>query len=91
LIVGTIGTVLGFSLAGALPAAGVQALIFVTPLYLLLLTARSPKVQVQLSVVAGCLLVPGFSAWMGSMGMLAGGVVAGSLAYVATTRRQRYA
>ena len=91
LIVGAIGTLLGFTLAGALPVAGVQALVFITPLYLLLLTARSPKTQVQLSVVAGCLLVPGFVAWMGSMGMLVGGLVAGSLAYVATTWRQRYA
>jgi predicted branched-subunit amino acid permease len=88
-IVGTIGTILGFTLAGNLPAAGVQALVFITPLYLLLLTARSPKAQVQLSVLAGCLLVPAFSAWMGSIGILAGGLVAGSVAYIATTRRQR--
>jgi predicted branched-subunit amino acid permease len=91
LVVGTIGTVLGFALAGLLPVAGVQALIFITPLYLLLLTARSPKVQVQLSVLTGCLLVPAFSVWMGSIGTLAGGLVAGSLAYIATAWRHRYA
>lgn len=91
LIVGTIGTILGFTLAGNLPAAGVQALVFITPLYLLLLTARSPKAQVQLSVLAGCLLVPAFFAWMGSSGILVGGLIAGTLAYITTTRRQKNA
>jgi len=85
-IVGTIGTILGFTLAENLPAAGVQALIFVTPLYLLLLTARSPRAQVQLAVVSGCLLVPAFHAWIGDPGIVVGGVVAGSIAFIAKGR-----
>ncbi len=89
LVVGTLGTVTGFTLAGALPPAGVQALIFVSPLYLLLLTARSPKRRVQLAVVAGCVLVPAFHAWLGGLGILAGGVAAGTLAFLATQRRKR--
>lgn len=91
LVVGTAGTVLGFALAGLLPAAGVQALIFISPLYILLLTARSPVVQVQLSVLAGCLLVPALTAWMGNLGTLLAGLLAGSLAYFATTRKRRHA
>ena len=87
-VVGTIGTILGFTLAESLPAAGVQALIFVTPLYLLLLTARSPKAQVQLAVVAGCVLVPAFHAWIGDLAIVLGGVVAGSIAFVATSWRK---
>jgi hypothetical protein len=76
------------SLAESLPAAGVQALIFVTPLYLRLLTARSPKAQVQLAVVAGCVLVPAFHVWIGGLGIVVGGVVAGSIAFVATSWRK---
>ncbi len=87
-VVGTIGTILGFTLAENLPAAGVQALIFVTPLYLLLLTARSPKAQVQLAVVAGCVLVPVFHVWIGALGIVVGGVVAGTIAFVATSWRK---
>lgn len=87
-VVGTIGTILGFTLAESLPAAGVQALIFVTPLYLLLLTARNPKAQVQLAVVAGCVLVPAFHVWIGGLGIVVGGVVAGSIAFVATNWRK---
>jgi predicted branched-subunit amino acid permease len=87
-VVGTIGTILGFTLAENLPAAGVQALIFLTPLYLLLLTARSPKAQVQLAVVAGCVLVPAFHVWIGALGIVVGGVVAGTIAFVATSRRK---
>lgn len=90
-IVGTIGTILGFTLAETLPDAGVQALIFITPLYLLLLTARSPKSEVQLAVVAGCILVPAFHAWIGGLGIVVGGVVAGSIAFFATTRRRTVA
>lgn len=87
-VVGTIGTILGFTLAENLPAAGVQALIFLTPLYLLLLTARSPKAQVQLAVVAGCVLVPAFHVWIGALGIVVGGVVAGTIAFVATSWRK---
>jgi predicted branched-subunit amino acid permease len=87
-VVGTIGTILGFTLAEYLPAAGVQALIFVTPLYLLLLTARSPKAQIQLAVIAGSVLVPAFHVWIGSLGIIVGGVVAGSIAFAATSWRK---
>ncbi len=85
-VVGTLGTIVGFTLAGNLPATGVQALVFVTPLYLLLLTARSPKAQILLSVLAGCLLVPAFSAWMGGVGIVVGGLVAGTLVFLTTMK-----
>jgi predicted branched-subunit amino acid permease len=88
LTVGTAGTVVGFTLAHNLPAIGVQALVFITPLYLLLLTARSPQSQVHLSVLAGCILVPSFSAWIGNLGIVLGGLVAGTLVYVAVWRRR---
>lgn len=91
IFVGTAGTVVGFTLADNLPATGVQALVFITPLYLLLLTARSPKFQVQLSVVAGCILVPCFYAWIGSLGIVVGGLIAGTLVYVITRRRRAHA
>lgn len=87
-VVGTAGTIVGFTLADNLPATGVQALVFVTPLYLLLLTARSPKSQIQLSVLAGCLLVPTFYAWIGGLGIVVGGLVAGTLVFLATMKRQ---
>jgi predicted branched-subunit amino acid permease len=88
-VVGTFGTILGYTLAENLPRTGVQALIFITPLYLLLLTARSPKAQIQLAVLAGAILVPAFSAWIGSLGIIVGGLIAGSIAFFATTWRKR--
>jgi predicted branched-subunit amino acid permease len=88
LVVGTAGTVVGFTLAGTLPPAGVQALVFVAPAYLLLLTLRSPKAMVLASVALGCVLVPSFAAWLGNVGIVAGGVAAGTVAWVASSWRK---
>ncbi|MGB7181924.1 MAG: AzlC family ABC transporter permease [Burkholderiaceae bacterium] len=89
MVTGVIGTVLGYTLAENLPPAGVQAMIFVTPMYLLLLTARSPRAEAQLAVLAGVILVPAFSLWIGNLGIVVGGLVAGSLAFFAVNMRRK--
>ena len=87
-LVGGAGTVIGFTLAELLPVTGVQTLIFITPLYLLLLTARSPRLTVLVAVLAGCFFVPLFHFMLGGTGIVIGGVIAGTLAFI-TGRRRR--
>ncbi len=80
-ILGMTGTALGFLMAGRLPVFAVQAMVFITPLYLLMLVARNRQRMVQMAVVAGCVLVPSAHLVSKDWGLLVGGLAAGTLAF----------
>lgn len=82
LVLGGLGTVVGHTLASQLPEQGVRALIFVTPLYLLLLTGRTRDSMMLGAAILGCIFVPILHLWSADWGVILGGLFAGSLAFV---------
>jgi len=89
LILGALGTAAGYTLASRLPEQGVRTLIFVTPLYLLLLTGRTRDAMMLTAALLGCVLVPFAHLWSADWGVVIGGVVAGTIAFVVTERRRK--
>lgn len=81
LLLGALGILAGHAIANQLPAEGLRALIFVTPLYLLLLTARTRDWMMLASAALGCACVPFVHLWSPDWGVIAGGVLAGTLAF----------
>jgi hypothetical protein len=89
LVLGALGTALGHTLASRLPEEGVRALIFVTPLYLLLLTGRTRDVMMLSAAFLGCVLVPVAHVWSSDWGVIVGGTAAGTIAFAATEWRRK--
>lgn len=89
LILGALGTAIGHTLASQLPAQGVRALIFVTPLYLLLLTGRTRDSMMLAAAVLGCIFVPLAHLWSAEWGVIVGGLFAGTLAFAAIEWRRK--
>jgi len=89
LLLGALGTTLGHSLASHLPDEGLRTLIFVTPLYLLLLTARTRDPMMLTAAALGCGAVPLAHLWSADWGVIAGGLVAGTLAFAVNEARRR--
>lgn len=89
LALGALGTTIGHTLARHLPEQGLRTLIFVTPLYLLLLTGRTRDPMMLSAAGLGCLCVPLAHLWSPSWGVVAGGLVAGTVAFAVNERRRR--
>ena len=89
LLLGALGTILGHSLASHLPEQGLRVLIFVTPLYLLLLTARTRDPMMLGAAGLGCIAVPAGHLWSPDWGVIAGGLAAGTLAFAVNEARRR--
>lgn len=87
LVLGTLGTLLGHTLASRLPEEGVRLLIFLTPLYLLLLAGRTRSAMMLSAAGLGFVLVPLGHLWFADWGTIVGGLVAGSLAFAAVELR----
>ncbi len=76
------GTVLGYYVAGSVPAPVTLALVFINPLFFLLtFTDVKPRAN-QIALVLGCLLGPAFYLLDPSSSLLAAGLTAGTLAYL---------
>ena len=88
---GLLGTTFGYTVANQLPGVVGQSLVFITPLYMLLLAAQSSQRSVLMSVVLGCTLVPLGYLVSTNWGLLTGGVLAGTLAFVIDRARKRHA
>jgi hypothetical protein len=90
LVLGALGTTIGHTLASQLPAQGVRTLIFVTPLYLLLLAGRTRDSMMLSAAILGCIFVPVAHLWSADWGVVLGGLVAGTVAFavIELTRRQ---
>ena len=88
---GLLGTTFGYTVANQLPGVVGQSLVFITPLYMLLLAAQSSQRSVLMSVVLGCVLVPLGHLVSTNWGLLTGGVLAGTLAYAVERARKRHA
>lgn len=87
LLLGACGTTVGHTLASELPEQGVRTLIFVTPLYLLLLTGRTRKPMMLTAAGLGCVLLPLAHLWSAEWGVIGGGLVAGTLAFALNERK----
>ena len=83
LILGAAGTAIGHTLASKLPEQGIRALIFVTPLYLLLLSGRTRDSMMLGAAVLGCIFVPIAHTWSADWGVIVGGLIGGTLAFIA--------
>ncbi len=89
LVLGALGTTIGHTLASRLPDQGLRTLIFVTPLYLLLLTGRTRDPMMLSAAALGCLAVPLAHLWSPGWGVVAGGLVAGTAAFAVHEARRR--
>jgi len=56
-------------------------LLFLTPMFVLLAMATAPKFSSQASLVLGCLALPALMAWDPQIGMVVGGVGAGTIGF----------
>jgi len=74
------GSVLGYFAADIIPPEILRVMIFVTPLYLLLLLINARQLGNRLAVVAGGLLCPLFYPLTGSWAILLAGLVGGTAA-----------
>lgn len=79
---GLFGAWLGFSWTQALPPAIGLSMLLLTPLFVLLIMSTSPKRSSKLALVAGCVLVPPLMHWDAELGLILGGVGAGTLGYL---------
>jgi predicted branched-subunit amino acid permease len=80
-LISPLGTVLGYFVAGWVPAAVTLGLVFINPLFFLLtFTEVKPWVN-RIAIGLGCVFGPVFYVWDADSSLLLTGVVAGSLAY----------
>jgi predicted branched-subunit amino acid permease len=83
---GSVGVTVGMTLAGSVSPEILRILIFVTPLYILLLAASSRRPSILLSIAAGGLVVPYAQTLSADWGVVVGGVLAGTIAYFIARR-----
>ena len=86
LFLGAAGLILGMTLAGSVSPEILRILIFVTPLYILLLATSSRRASILLSIAAGGLVVPYAQTLSADWGVVIGGVIAGTIAYFMARR-----
>lgn len=75
------GTVLGYFIAGWVPAAITLGLVFINPLFFLLTFTEVKPWANRIGIALGCLLGPVFYVWDADSSLLTTGLVAGTLAY----------
>lgn len=86
LFLGSAGLIVGMTLAGSVSPEILRILIFVTPLYILLLATSSRRPSILLSIVVGGLVVPYAQTLSADWGVVVGGVLAGTIAYFMARR-----
>ena len=77
---GILGTVIGFFLTDLLPPELLRVVIFVTPIYILLLIMNARQKANRLAVVFGGALSPMFFPFVGEWAILLAGLIGGTLA-----------
>ncbi|MFL2844799.1 MAG: AzlC family ABC transporter permease [Candidatus Puniceispirillaceae bacterium] len=77
---GILGTVMGFFLTDILPPELLRVVIFVTPIYILLLIINARQKANRLAVVFGGALSPLFFPFAGEWAILLAGLIGGTLA-----------
>ena len=77
---GILGTILGFFLSDLLPLEILRVVIFVTPIYILLLIMNARQKANRLAVVFGGALSPILFPLIGEWAILVAGVIGGTLA-----------
>ena len=80
-LISPLGTVLGFYVAGWVPAPVTLGLVFINPLFFLLTFTDVKPWGNRMAIGLGCLLGPLFYAWDRDSSLLLTGLVAGTLAY----------
>jgi predicted branched-subunit amino acid permease len=79
----TLGTMIGFGLAGAVPPLLTSALLFMTPLYFFMsLTLNAKQTIDWAAMAAGCILGPIFVIAAPGFDLLLSGLVGGTIAYL---------
>lgn len=82
LVCGLLGAWIGYSwTAGLDPAVGLS-LLLLTPLFVILTMATSPKRSSRFALVIGSLLVPVLMSWDAELGLMIGGLVGGTAGFV---------
>lgn len=82
LVFGTLGTWIGFSLTKDLPAAIGLSLLLLTPLFVSLTMATSPKLSSRLALVFGGIGVPLCMQWDDELGLILGGFLFGTIGFL---------
>jgi predicted branched-subunit amino acid permease len=76
------GTILGYFLAGLVPASVTLGLVFINPLFFLLtFTEVKPWIN-RIAIGLGCVLAPAFTIMDRDSSLLTTGLVAGTIAYL---------
>ncbi len=75
------GTVLGYFIAGWVPAAVTLGLVFINPLFFLLTFTEVKPWGNRIGIALGCVMGPAFYVWDADSSLLTTGLVAGTLAY----------
>jgi hypothetical protein len=86
LFLGSAGLIVGMTLADSVSPEILRILIFVTPLYILLLAASSRRASILFSIAVGSLVVPYALTLSADWGVVIGGVIAGTIAYFVARR-----
>ncbi|MSP67897.1 MAG: branched-chain amino acid ABC transporter permease [Alphaproteobacteria bacterium] len=89
LLLALLGTGIGHGLAGLLPAPAALALAFVPPLYILLMLVAAPQRIALVATALGGALGAGGDLLLRDWGVLLGGVLAGTVAWL-LMRRARH-
>ncbi len=85
-LISPMGTVLGYFVAGWVPAAVTLGLVFINPLFFLLTFTDVKPWANRIAIGLGCILGPVFYVFDADSSLLLTGLVAGSLAYVVDRR-----
>jgi predicted branched-subunit amino acid permease len=85
-LISPMGTVLGYFVAGWVPAAVTLGLVFINPLFFLLTFTDVKPWANRIAIGLGCILGPVFYVFDADSSLLLTGLVAGTLAYVIDRR-----
>ena len=85
-LISPMGTVLGYFVAGWVPAAVTLGLVFINPLFFLLTFTDVKPWANRIAIGLGCILGPVFYVFDADSSLLLTGLVAGTLAYVVDRR-----
>lgn len=84
LFCGMVGAWIGFSWTEGLPPALGLALLLLTPLFVILTMATSPKTSSRIALVLGGVLVPVLMSWDTELGLILGGLAGGTAGFLVT-------
>lgn len=82
LVSSLLGAWAGFSFADGLPPALGLSLLLLTPMFVTMTMATSPKLSSRLALVIGCIGVPILMQWDSELGLVLGGLLFGTLGFL---------